>query len=343
MSKLHTKLNGFQRELTEFWRSDDKEVQTNPEHDPFNRKLIDFDVFCPYCGAHGVKFIIRRGRRKTGRKGCVTRYFCKRCNRRFSKQKWGNQPLWVVTFVLEEILEGNTLKGTADKLRERNYKITRQTILNVVKLVVDAALKYEQTGKPKCKFREWQIDDTPQPFAETTSNGLTQPEQQQTRHKNKNKWWITNIVDVDSYYWFACTASKERESEASEKTIRDAIKRARASPLYWKCDGYPGHIRGIRNVLPHARIISVSKKKDIAVVNFIEGVVHGLLRSKAVKKRRKFRTLRTLQMYAELVRIWHNFLHKIHKLGNLTPAAKIGIAPIFRNWEDFIDYVFRRI
>lgn len=309
----------------------------------FNYELFDHDIFCPYCGDHGDKNIIKRGERNTKRKGRVPRYSCKKCGHKFSKKKWGNQPLWVIRFILEEVLKGNTLEGIANDLGKEGYKITRQTILNIIKRCVNAFLKYEHTKKPKSKFREWQIDDTPQPFAKSTSFETPQQTQHRKRRHKYDKWWLTNIVDVDGYYWFACIASKEREAIASEQAVRTAVKRAHAVPRFWKCDGNSSHVKGIKNVLPHATIISVSKKEDFAVVNFIEGVIHSLLRSKAVKKRKKFRTLTTLQTFAELVRIWHNFLHRIDKLGGITPAVKVGIAPLFRDWNDLIDHVFQRI
>jgi transposase-like protein len=310
---------------------------------PLNRRLFDSDVFCPYCGAHGAEWIILRGTRNNEHKGPVQRFGCKRCGRRFSPKRWGNYPLWVVEDVLSMAVDGMEFSKIAAKLRQKSLrqnntvKFTRQSVSNIIERCVDVFVRYEEKQRPKCEFSEWQIDDTPQPFARSSEIKSAQP-----KRGKRDFWWITSVADVDSQYWPASHVSRERNAKISERAVQIAVQRASGAPLQWKCDGYHAHIKGIRNFLRHANILSKTKDEDPGYINFIEGAIHSLMRGKAIKKRKKFRSLKTLQTLVDLVRIWHNFLHRLDSLGGITPAAKVGIAPVFRSWGEFVEYVFRR-
>jgi transposase-like protein len=327
-------------QLTEFMQNMEADSGKNVKHeiDSFNRRLSDSDVFCKYCGAHGAEWIIQRGSRDDKQKGRVQRFGCKRCGRRLSLEGWGNYPLGVVEAVLDMAVDGMEFSKIAVKVSKlKSIKITRQTVSNIIERCVAHAIKYEEKQRPKCGFHEWQIDDTPQPFAISSEIKSAQP-----KRGKRDFWWITSVADVDGY-WPASHVSKERNAKASERAVQIAVQRASGAPVQWKCDGYYGHIKGIRNVLRHANILSRTKDEDPGYINFIEGAIHSLMRGKAIKKRRKFRSLKTLQTLVDLVRIWHNFLHRLDSLGGITPVAKVGIAPVFRSWGEFVEYVFRRV
>jgi hypothetical protein len=297
--------------------------------EPQQRQLSDFTVSCKHCGASGSEWIILRGSRDNVRKGFVQIFYCKKCGRKFSRQGWGNYPLWVVWAILSFAMEGISFSEIVRKLEdealrhEKTIKISRQTVRNIIERCVNAFLRFEQKEVNKAIFQsvEWQIDDTPQyPF------------------------WVTNVLDSDSRYWLTAYVSfVVRDSEVSKRAAKKAVKLAPHLPNQWRCDGWLAHKRGIKNLLPHATIFSRKKTEYYGHVNLIEGLIHSFMRGKGIKKGKKFRSLKTLQSLVDLVRIWHNFLRLMGSLAGVTPAAKLGIVPVFKNWGEFIEYVFQRV
>jgi len=309
--------------------------------DARQRELVDFGISCRYCGARGEEWIIKRGVRHNTKKGDAQRWYCKRCGRRFSPKRFGNYPTWVISATLSLLLKGLNPSQVANELRleakrhdNKNLKISRQTVCNIAERFVRAVLDYEERKKVDCVFREWQIDDSPQHYSQQLDRQLAK-----TKKHDYDFWWLTNIIDTESFYWAVTIASDKRDADASEKAVRTAIKRLKGVPDIWRCDGLESHIAGIKRVLLNAVIFSKTKTEDFGHINLIEGVVHSFLRSKGVKKRKKFRSLKFLQILADLTRIFHNFLRSFDSLGGLTPAAKIGMAPIFRSWEELLEYI----
>lgn len=337
-------------QLTEFTSNNEVDSKriVRPKLDPQERRLSYFDICCPRCGACGEDWIIRRGLRLNKRKGPVQRYGCKRCGRRFSLESWGHFPLWVVEAVLSLAVKGLGFNEIVDELKKEalrhnlTIKISRQSVFNIIKRSVEAFLRFEQDARPENTSLEWQIDDTPQRSAKGYQESFEQPKSDD----RKRKFWITNVLEVDSRYWLVAHVSflerdkRARDAEVSEKAVRMALKRARDAPQCFRCDGLRAHIKGIRNCLPLVAINSKKKSEVFSHINLIESL-HSSMRRKAVKKRKKFRCLATLQLVVDLVRVYHNFLHRLDALGGITPAAKVGIAPLFRSWGEFIRYVYR--
>jgi hypothetical protein len=330
--------------LSEFTSTNQKDSKGPNKRnvDPWQRRIDDFGPHCKYCGAHGEEWIIYRGSRDNERKGRVPRFYCKRCKRRFSRQGWGHCPLWIVSAILSLAVKGLGTGEIVDELKEEasrqklDVKIpTRQTVSNIIERFVDAVIKLEEQKRRKCSSTEWQIDDTPQPFIKQLSS-------KQKRGDNRDFYWITNVFDVDNRYWLVAYVTRERDSQASIMAVQMALKRARGAPTRWRCDGLRAHIRAIKNTLPHAVIFSKTKAEKFEHINIIESL-HSSMRRKGIKKRRKFRSLRTLQTLVDLVRVWHNFLRKFDSLDGITPAAKVGIAPVFRSWSEFVEYVYQHL
>jgi hypothetical protein len=309
--------------------------------DARQRELVDFGVSCRYCGARGEEWIIKRGVHHNTQKGDTQRWYCKRCERRFSPKRFGNYPMWVISATLSLLLQYGDPSQVANELRleaKRHYKkdlkISRQTVCNITERFIRVVLDFEEREKVDCIFREWQIDDTPQHYSQSLDRRLTK-----SKKHAYDFWWLTDIIDTESFYWSVAIASDRRDADVSEKAVKTAIKRLKGFPDIWRSDGLESHIAGIKRVLPNAVIFSKTKTEDFGHINLIEGVVHSFLRSKGVKKRKKFRSLKFLQILAELTRIFHNFLRPFDSLGWLTPAAKIGMSPLFRSWEELLDYI----
>ena len=154
--------------------------------------------------------------------------------------------------------------------------------------------------------------------------------------------WITNVIVEETRYWLACRISEGRSFLESEEVVRRALRVVKRAPSLIKCDGYKGHIRGVRCVLKHVKIASVPKDQDFAWINIIERL-HRFLRSFAVKKRRTFRSLEMLRYSVELVRIYYNFFRPHETLDGETPAKRAGIEYPYHEgltWSEFIRFAF---
>ena len=205
--------------------------------------------------------------------------------------------------------------------------------MNIIKRFVEKFLEFEVKLRHKLESKEWQIDDTPEIFPRSEKGDSN------TEGKKSGFVWITNVLAVDSRYWLSANVSRDRSAESSYKAITMAGKRAKYGPVKFRCDGYEGHVKGIRKAYPFIYIDSKSKKEDFGHINFIESL-HSFIRRKGIKKRGRFRSVENLQYIVELLRIYYNFLH-VHTALGTTPAAKAGIAPPFKSWGEFIRYVFR--
>jgi len=287
-----------------------------------------FLIRCPKCKSEKV---ILKGWRKNKRKGPVRRFCCKICGHKFSQSIHGHFPLKIIEFIFDLAVKGSTPGDIADSIAKTySINISRQTIMNVIEKYLEKFLEFEVKLRHKLESKEWQIDDTPQIFPKDNSN---------TKGKKSRFIWITNVLAVDSRYWLSANISNNRSAEESNKAFTMAVKRAKYAPIKVRCDGYEGHIKGIRSAYPFIYIDSASKKEDFGHINLIESL-HSFIRRKGVKKRGRFRSIENLQCFVELLRIYYNFLHP-HSALDTTPAAKAGIAPPFKCWGEFIRYVHR--
>jgi hypothetical protein len=205
--------------------------------------------------------------------------------------------------------------------------------MNIIKRLVEKFLEFEVKLRHRLESREWQIDDTPEIFPRSEKGDSN------SEGKKSGFVWITNVLAVNSPYWLSANVSRDRSAEESYKAFTMAVKRAKYAPVKVRCDGYEGHVKGIRNGYPFVYIDSKSKKENFGHINFIESL-HSFIRRKGIKKRGRFRSVENLQYIVELLRIYYNFLH-VHTALGTTSAAKAGIAPPFKSWGEFIRYVFR--
>jgi hypothetical protein len=249
-------------------------------------------------------------------------------------------------------------------IRGENVKICRQSVRNVIQRNLKIILDFELNAHLKPESMTWQIDDTPQhytgkrkdkegdPKQANRSSDATEKDATDIKSKSNNKLnnrqlfaWITNVIIEETRYWLVCWISEGRSLLESEQAIRRALRVAKRAPVLIKCDGYKGHIRGVRCVLKHVKITSIPKDQDFAWINIIERL-HRFLRSSAVKKRRTFRSLDTLKYSTELVRIYYNFFRPHETLNGETPARRAGIEYPYHEgltWSEFIRFAFDRI
>jgi len=342
---------GKVRKITWYFGTKENKEETEPADDK-PPPPEEGPAVCPLCGTS--QHVICRGNRKTKRRGKIRRYQCKIHKLRFVQTPYARTrfPNWVVDQVLDLMIEGLPLTRIARKVaaeakrRKKNFTISRKSIANIVRRNVQILLDFELCTRHEAAFSSWQIDDTPQRYSGRKEMiKLGNYDNSQSQAEPKKDWnfaWITNIIDEESRYWLVCIASEGRSYRESEKAVRVALKITRCSPFLIKCDGYKGHVKGIRKVLKQVRILSVPKSVDFDFINIIEAL-HKSMRSLAVKKRRKYRLLGTLCYSVELTRIYYNFLRPHLSLNGETPAKKAGVKYPYHEgltWSEFIRFAF---
>jgi hypothetical protein len=307
---------------------------------------------CHTCGKSDK--VVMRGKRITKTRGKVARFYCKRCGQRFIETPFARTryPDWVIDHVLGSITEGLPLTRIARDVKARakdkkiEIAISRKGIINIVQRSLRILLDFESSVNHASLFINWLIDDSPQPYS--GKNHIVEHKDDRgnlrVQAKPKKDWyfaWITNIMDEESRYWLAGIVSEGRSYKESEKAARAALRITKRAPILVISDGYGGHWKGIRQVFRHVKMISVSKDVDPAIINLLERL-NGIMRSLAVKKRRKYRLLVTLYYSVELSRIYYNFLH-IHSRFKTTPARKTGVEYPFHEgfqWSELLEFAF---
>lgn len=326
--------------LTDFT---DKTCDVGERRPDFNQLPLELyrPPMCPRC--RSMK-IIGKGYRKNKQKGRVKLFRCNSCGYRFGDDPTvrSHFPLWVVSQVLELTVEDLRLKQRIKQikreaeLRNQAIKISVSSLPNIVKKYVKLLLEFENIVKPKIVSSEWIIDDTYEIFPREITGANWIPPIKSKRKMYKRFVWITNVIDVDTKYWFAGYVSSQRDADASENAIRLAMKRAKCLPQIFRCDGLKAHIDGIKKCFNNAIINSKTKKEDFTHINLLESL-HSFMRRMNIKKRGKFRSLERLQYEVDLLRICWNFLPH-DDLGESTPAIKAGIYPKVACWDELIRF-----
>jgi hypothetical protein len=256
-------------------------------------------------------------------------------------------PDWVHDAVLEAKVNGlrdsQIAKAVSDEAGRRNEKVrmSSKSIVNIVSRAVKILLEFERYTPRKERAAVWQIDDTPQPYSKK-KEPPQRANDKDTSSRVNSFLWITNIFEEDSRYWLSTVVSDNRSYLNSEIATRLALQRAKYGPQLVKSDGYKGHVRGVRGALRHVEIIAITKKEDYGWINRIERL-HQTMRSMAVKKRRHFRSVESLRITVEIVRINYNFLRPNEALLGSTPAKKAGIDyPWYEDltWTELIRFAF---
>jgi hypothetical protein len=346
--KIERKRNGRFASLRDFMRHQDNVIDEKNNNSVETHCVRD-SVICPKCGKQDK--VILRGVRKTTLRGAVQRYGCKRCNHRFLNEPFIHTwfPDWVYEKVLEESVNGlrdfQIAKSVNSEAKRRNedFSISPRTVLNIKMRAVKIIGEFELRARRREKSATWQIDDTPQPYSKKKKNDqIENSDGVSLKKRKKNFAWITSIFEEEGRYCLSQVTSEDRTACNSEKAMRLALIRAGYGPQLVKCDGYKGHVKGVRAVLRLVEIDSQPKKKNFAHINRIERY-HRTLRSLALKKKRHFRSIKALDVSAELSRQYYNFMRPHASLNGMPPAKIAGIEYPYHEgltWLEFIRFAF---
>jgi len=344
--RLKARLWGRNASLTEFINRQNCNCEKSNSQSPSTTSEAQ-QAACPKCGKTGN--IIRRGNRETSFRGNVQRFGCKSCHIRFTstpyiRMRW---PDWVhdavLSFKVNGLRDSQIAKAVMDEARRRNENIclSSKSINNIVSRAAKILLEFERYAPRTEKAAIWQIDDSPQPYSKKKETAQTQPDKN-VKSRKGDFLWITNVFEEDSRYWLSSVVSDNRNYPNSETAIRLAVQRAKYAPQLLKSDGYRGHVKGAKAALRHIEVALRTKKEDYGWINRIERL-HQTMRQLAVKKRRHFRSVKSLRITVEIVRIHYDFIRPNEALLGLTPAKKAGVAyPWHKDltWSELIWFAF---
>lgn len=290
-------------------------------------KVGAFSILCPWCGSAEV---IRRGKVEA-QKGTTQRYFCKKCKRKFRNtitlgSRFGE---WAVDRVLPLTAAGLRPRAIIDEIARDSEEflgkkicISRQTIPELLKRYVPVVLKFERLAEPAHMSDFWIIDDMFERFPFRGS------------HK---AYWIVNILDLRTRYCLASCVFPGRDENITIESLKLAIQRAKRAPNSIKCDDYAAQIHGIKNLLPLAEIDAKSKAESYGHINEIEAFNNIMRRANIT--RRGSRSLASLQVKLDLIRLDYNFFRSHGSLDNEAPARLAGFPyPQTSKWSELISY-----
>ncbi len=276
-------------------------------------------VRCPRCGSYNVikKQNLRRKRKGQGRK-----YLCKDCGKFFNwdnNLKWTHCPTNIVGEILLLVATGNTFRKTARIISSSSskQKISEKTVANIVAKSVDLMRRFERIVPLKLKkSKEWQIDEIFQ------------------ARKKGDHLKVINVIDTGTRYILATHASEERDYHAAKEALKKALNNSIAPPKTLKCDGHIPYVKAARELMKGVRIDSKSKKEKFSHINIIEGMQNRM--RGVITRRKRYKTVETLQDIADLFRFDHNFFWD--KNGE-PPIVHAGIKVSNLTWERLIKVV----
>jgi len=310
--------------------------------DPFDNNIADLifplDYYfqpCPTC--NGIDYI------KSGwapsKTGGTQRLRC-----RIDKTRYDDNPLpgmnkpSIIDSVLNQCVNcGGHYAPVARNMR--SFSIVEKRVVYISKSTVHNIISdtYEQVKFIENKFfhtmysSDWEIDDM---F------------QRRVRYKSPedklvcNHYKVTNILSVKPRYWLVSRVTPRICLKQAKTAIAEAVLRAGYSPLVIRCDGSRTLRNACNMTLVDTELYTKTKDEEFEIVNYDE-ILHRIIRSMNIGKRRRFPSLFSLQRAVDLCRFQYNFLRPHKKLQNRTPAMEAGIKYPFRTWIDLLTFAYR--
>jgi putative transposase len=258
------------------------------------------DVRCPKCNSN---LIIRKGL-VHNKEFAAQRYFCKKCNEKFtdkgeSKGLKGN-PL-AVTAAVDLYFKGISLRMIEDHLNKiYSLNISYPTIHRWIKGFVKNMKALEEEHSLKVGKR-WHIDETEVKIAGKLH-------------------YLWNVLDAETRILLASQVTFGRSAKDAEMIIREALKNAKTKPNVIVTDGLRSYnVAMTKNYGCKIKHVSKPRFSDKVNNNIVERV-NGTLKTRI----KGFRRLDNLSASAELfdgLRLYYNSMRPHSALGGKTPVA----------------------
>ncbi len=143
--------------------------------------------------------------------------------------------------------------------------------------------------------------------------------------------YMWNVYDDDTKFWLSTHISQPKTMEEARIVFRKAKALMNSYPKKIITDGYPGYPSAIDCEFPRKDILSPPTTKHVVYVDFKHAINNNCIERLHNEIREKTRTMRgagnadSAKIFAEAIRIFHNFLREHSSLQNRTPAEAAGI------------------
>jgi hypothetical protein len=158
--------------------------------------------------------------------------------------------------------------------------------------------------------------------------------------------FLTGIIDEESSYPPSVVTGWGFSHKYSLRCLRETLEIFGTKPEAIKCDGFKGHVKAVKMLLPDVKLISRTKRQDYGIINLIESF-WGKFKSEFLHDYR-FRSFDTLSYGVELKRHEYIWLRPHMGLNGRTPAEFLQIRipkSILKGkggkWQKFLRFAHR--
>ena len=258
--------------------------------------------------------------RKTKYRGRLQRYRCKECNKKFINSEKGFVKVCFEPSVISEainlVMSGMSYRNTAEHLSNaRDIALSHVTVGHWIKKYSMLIKEYVDVLKPTIG-NVWSVDE------KMINVRKTEPT------KKGYYDWLLSAIDPKTRFLLATKISKTRNIESAKDILDKTIQNADAPPEYVVTDSLPAYDKAINRTFGYGNIahIKTNAIKD-GFTNLPIERYHNEI-SANLKVRRGLDNDKSAQIYADLLRIHHNFIKPHMGLDGKTPAFVAGLDDI---------------
>jgi len=305
-------------------------------------------IICKECGRLDV---IGHGPREGAWRGPISRWKCNSCDQTFT---WGvtkglKFPLGLWEVVISSFIEGDSLGRINKTVRNEPSRhglninsISSDAVYSIIKRSCQVLAEFERFAlrnltEKKVKPKTIEIDFSPYILYTPKRGGkqltlkkkpvkftnLTKDQVKRSKAGKPVMAYLTGTIVKELRYIPSVITGWGFNYKHSLKCLWKTLEILGSKPQVILCDGFKGHVKAAKMLLPDAKLISKTKTQYYGIVNHIERV-WAEFKSECLHPHR-FRSLNTLRYAVELKRLQHNLLRRHTSLNGSTPAECLGI------------------
>jgi len=276
------------------------------------------EMICKYCQSQNT---IKYGTFTTEDGIQIQRYFCNDCKRKFVPNTLPSMqtPVDQISAAMGMYYRGMSLDGIQGQLKDQfGNEVSESTIYYWIVRFTKDAIEKSKNFTPEVGD-VWIADET----------GIDV-------HGSKRDLWFWDIIDAKTRYLLASHISSSRTAEEAQTLISKAIQRAGKYPRVIITDKLRTYIDGIDLAAGQGKVQHIRSKPFTAIdsTNKIERF-QGTFKDRT-KVVRAYKNIESADLITQGWLIHYNFFKQHEALGNVSPAAKMGIALPFRDWHDIV-------
>lgn len=272
---------------------------------------------CPKCGK--ADEVMKSGFRYN-KSGPVQRYYCRRCNVKFTERS-GFQGMkksaTVVAAALDLFFKGLSLRQIAQHIKHAfGVEVSHVTVRNWVKKYVKLIDEFLSDLKlPNSK--RWHADET-------------------VIKVNDRHMLIWSLLDSETRMILATHVSKYRGVEEALELLKKGKELAENTPDEIITDGLTSYIKAVEKTFAEEQVIHIQSSLRKGLNNKVERLIKDLKAKSKISE--CFHSEEGLKTFVDGYRIYHNFVKEHQSLGNKTPAQTAGLVKNKLNWLDLIAF-----